>query len=273
MDKIYIKNLEFIGNHGVFPEEKFLQQKFIISVEMETSTRKAGVDDDLNHSTHYGFVAEDIEKVFFSQSFDLIEALAENIAKTILIKYSLIKNVKVIVKKPWAPIKKHFDFVAIEIYRSRNIAYLSIGSNIGNLKENLKNAISAISTLENTTITKTSTFLETKPFGNIEQDNFLNACLEITTLSTPQELLKELLNIENILGRTREIKWGPRVIDLDILLFNDLIVQDENLAIPHPWMCERSFVLDPLNEIAPNLIHPLEKKYISRLKRDLYKSL
>ncbi|MGL5356192.1 MAG: dihydroneopterin aldolase, partial [Cetobacterium sp.] len=113
MDKIYIENLEFIGNHGVFPEEKFLEQKFIISVEMETCTRKAGIHDDLNFSTHYGFVAEDIEKVFFSKSFDLIEALAENIATTILIKYSFIKNIKVIVKKPWAPIKKHFDFVAI----------------------------------------------------------------------------------------------------------------------------------------------------------------
>lgn len=273
MDKIYIENLEFIGNHGVFPEEKFLEQKFIISVEMETCTRKAGIHDDLNFSTHYGFVAEDIEKVFFSKSFDLIEALAENIATTILIKYSFIKNIKVIVKKPWAPIKKHFDFVAIEIYRSRNTAYLSIGSNIGNLKDNLNNALSSIKHLENITIKKVSNFLETKPFGNIEQNNFLNACLEIETLFTPQELLKELLSIENKLGRVRDIKWGPRVIDLDILLFNNSIIQDDNLAIPHPWMCERSFVLDPLNEIAPNVIHPLEKKQISRLKRDLDKSL
>ena len=93
MDKIYIKNLEFIGNHGVFAEEKFLQQKFIISIEMETCTRKAGVNDDLYHSTHYGFVSDDVERVFFSKSFDLIEALAEAIAKEILIKYSLIKNV------------------------------------------------------------------------------------------------------------------------------------------------------------------------------------
>ncbi|MGL4652416.1 2-amino-4-hydroxy-6-hydroxymethyldihydropteridine diphosphokinase [Cetobacterium sp.] len=272
MDKIYIENLEFIGNHGVFPEEKFLQQKFIVSVEMETCTRKAGVDDDLNYSTHYGFVSEDIERVFFFKSFDLIEALAEAIAKEILVKYSLIKNVKVTIKKPWAPIKKHFDFVAVEITRSQNKAYLSIGTNIGNLKENLENAIELINRLENTSITKISSLLETEPFGDVVQDNFLNACLEIKTLFTPQELLKELLNIELELGRVRDIKWGPRVIDLDILLFNDMIIQDENLAIPHPWMCERSFVLDPLSEIAPNVIHPLEKKYISTLKRDLDKS-
>ncbi|MGL5702811.1 MAG: 2-amino-4-hydroxy-6-hydroxymethyldihydropteridine diphosphokinase, partial [Cetobacterium sp.] len=112
----------------------------------------------------------------------------------------------------------------------------------------------------------------TEPFGDVIQDNFLNACLEVQTLFTPQELLKALLNIELELGRVREIKWGPRVIDLDILLFNDMVIQDENLAIPHPWMCERSFVLDPLSEIAPNVIHPLERKYISTLKRDLDKS-
>ncbi len=273
MDKIYIENLEFIGNHGVFPEEKFLHQKFIISVTMETCTRKAGVGDDLTHSTHYGFVSEDIERVFFSKSFDLIEALAENIAKEILIKYPLIKNVKVMVKKHWAPIKKHFDFVAVEITRSRNIAYLSIGTNIGNLKSNLEEAITNISSLENTQIKKISNFLETEPFGDVKQDNFLNACLEIETLFTPQELLKELLNIEIKMGRIREIKWGPRIIDLDILLFNNFIVQEENLVIPHPWMCERSFVLDPLNEIAPNIVHPLENKYISMLKRDLDKSI
>lgn len=272
MDKIYIKNLEFIGNHGVFAEEKFLQQKFSISIEMETSTRKAGVGDDLNHSTHYGFVSDDIEKVFFSKSFDLIEALAEAIASKILTKYPLIKNVKVKIKKPWAPIKKHFDYVAVEITRSRNISYLSLGTNIGNLKANLDTAISHISNLENTRVTKISNFLETKPFGNIAQNNFLNACLEIETLFTPQELLEKLLEIEIMMGRVREIKWGPRIIDIDILLFNNLIIADDNLAIPHPWMCERSFVLDPLNEIAPNIVHPLENKHISTLKRALDKS-
>lgn len=172
MDKIYIENLEFIGNHGVFQEEKFLQQKFVISVEMDTCTRKAGIGDDLTQSTHYGFVADDIEKIFFSKSFDLIEALAESIAEMILLKYSLIKNVKVTIKKPWAPIKKHFDFVAVEISRSRNISYLSIGTNIGDLKHNLETAIEHISKVKNTKVLSVSSFLETEPFGDVVQDNF-----------------------------------------------------------------------------------------------------
>lgn len=271
MDKIYIENLEFIGNHGVFEEEKILHQKFSISLELTTSTRKAGINDDIHSSTHYGFVADDVEKVFFSTSFALIEALAEAIAETILIKYPLISAVKVLVKKPWAPIKKHFDYVAVEISRSRNKVYLSIGTNIGNLKQNLNIAIEEIGKLKNTKVTKISSFLETEPFGDIVQDNFLNACLEIETLSTPQELLNQLLSIEKSMGRVREIKWGPRIIDLDILLFNSLIVEDDNLAIPHPYMCERSFVLLPLSEIAPNVIHPLEKKTITTLNRILKK--
>ncbi len=271
MDKIYISNLEFIGNHGVFPEEKFLQQKFSISLEMETCTRKAGLGDDLTHSTHYGFVSEDVEKIFFSKSFDLIEALAESIAQEILIKYPLIKKIKVLIKKPWAPIKKHFDYVAVEANRSRNKVYLSIGTNIGNLYDNLNSAISQIDALNFTRVSNISSFLETEPFGDIEQNNFLNACLEVETLSTPQELLENLLQIEKNMGRIRDIKWGPRLIDLDILLFNSEVIEDNNLAIPHPWMCERSFVLDPLSEIAPNIVHPLERKTITTLKRILDK--
>lgn len=267
MDKICIENLEFIGNHGVFKEEKFLEQKFIISIKMETNTRRAGVTGDLSASTHYGNVADDIEKVFFSDSFDLIETLAEKIAEKILSSYPLVTRVEVIVKKPWAPIKKHFDYVSVEIQRSRNIVYLSIGSNLGDKKKNLELAINKIEILENTKVNKISSFLETEPFGDIIQDNFLNACLEIETLYHCEEFLNLLLSIEEDMGRVREIKWGPRIIDLDILFFNDEIYQKNNLAVPHPYICERAFVLSPLSEIAPNFIHPLEKKTILQLER------
>jgi dihydroneopterin aldolase/2-amino-4-hydroxy-6-hydroxymethyldihydropteridine diphosphokinase len=267
MDRICIENLEFIGNHGVFKEEKFLEQKFIISVRMETDTRKAGVSGELESSTHYGNVAEDIEKVFFSDSFDLIETLAEKIAEKILSCYPLISKVEVIVKKPWAPIKKHFDYVSVEIQRSRNIIYLSIGSNIGDKRKNLEVAIEKISKISNTKIKNVSTFLETEPFGDIIQENFLNACLKVETLFPCEEFLNLLLDIEKDMGRIRDKKWGPRIIDLDILFFNDELYQKNNLSVPHPYICERAFVLIPLAEIAPNFIHPLEKKTILQLER------
>ena len=273
MDKIIIENLELIAEHGVFKEEKFLGQKFIISVEMTTDTREAGKTGNLNASTHYGFVADDIEKIFTSQSFDLIETCAEKIAEMILTKYPLISEVKVTVKKPWAPIRKHFDFVAVEITRKWHTVYLSLGTNMGDKKKNLLEAIEKIGKLENTKVTSQSTILETEPFGYTEQDMFLNACIEIKTLFTPQELLEKLLNIELEMGRVRTIKWGPRIIDIDILFFDDEIIQDKNLAVPHPWISERMFVLEPLCEIAPNLIHPLERKPVATLKRILEKEL
>lgn len=273
MDKIIIENLELIAEHGVFKEEKFLGQKFIISVEMTTDTREAGKTGNLNASTHYGFVADDIEKIFTSQSFDLIETCAEKIAEMILTKYPLISEVKVTVKKPWAPIRKHFDFVAVEITRKWHTVYLSLGTNMGDKKKNLLEAIEKIGKLENTKVTSQSTILETEPFGYTEQDMFLNACIEIKTLFTPQELLEKLLGLELEMGRVRTIKWGPRIIDIDILFFDDEIIQDKNLAVPHPWISERMFVLEPLCEIAPNLIHPLERKPVATLKRILEKEL
>lgn len=269
MDKIYINNLEFIGFHGVFPEEKKLGQKFLVSLELTVDTREAGKTGDLTKSVHYGLVAQDVEKLFLEKSIDLIETCAENIAEMVLKKYELVKEVKVIVKKPWAPLQMHFENVAVEITRKWHRVYLSLGSNIGNKRKNLLEAIRKIGELENTEVVKSSTILETEPFGYLEQDNFLNACLEIKTLMTAQEFLKEILQIELDMGRVRELKWGPRIIDIDILFYDKEIIEEDNLVVPHPWICEREFVLEPLAEIAPNYIHPLEKKTISILDKKL----
>lgn len=267
MDKIIIKNLELIAEHGVFKEEKFLGQKFIITIEMITDTRIAGKTDNLNYSTHYGMVANDIEKIFTSQTFNLLETCAEKIAEIILKKYTLIKEIKVSIKKPWAPIKKHFDYVAVEIVRKWHIVFLSLGTNIGDKKENILTAINNINNIKNTEILKKSQILETRPFGYTDQDNFLNSCLKIKTLLTPQELLTKLLQIEKDMGRKRLIKWGPRIIDIDILFYDNNIISEDNLSVPHPYITERMFVLEPLSEIAPNFIHPLERKSISTLKK------
>lgn len=272
MDKIYINNLEFIGFHGVFPEEKKLGQKFLVSLELIVDTKEAGKTGDLTKSVHYGLVAQDVERVFLEKSIDLIETCAENIAEMVLKKYELVKEVKVTVKKPWAPLQMHFENVAVEISRKWHKVYLSLGSNMGDKRENLLEAIKRVGELENTEVVKSSTILETEPFGYIEQDNFLNACLEVKTLLTPQEFLSSILKIELDMGRVREIKWGPRVIDIDILFYDNEIIQEDNLAVPHPWICEREFVLEPLSEIAPNYVHPLERKTIMMLARKLKES-
>ena len=272
-DKIYIEDLEIIAYHGVLKEEKKLGQRFSISLTIQTDFREAGKSDDLTKTISYAEVCDDIERIFLTAKYNLIEKCAEEIAEFLLEKYSKITELKVKIKKPWAPVKKAIDHVAVEIVRKRHKAYISLGSNMGDKEKNLNDALSKIKKIPGTKLKKLSGFITTKPFGYTEQDDFLNAAAELETLLMPEELLKELLAVEKKLGRIRDIKWGPRLIDLDILIFDDEIIDEENLTIPHPWMSERMFVLEPLAEIAPNVVHPLSRKRIRELKNDLEKSL
>ena len=268
-DKIYIKDLELIAYHGVLAEEKELGQKFLISLEINTSLRKAGLTDDLTKTVSYADICDDIEQLFLSKKNDLLEKCAEEIAELILKKNKIILEVKVKIKKPWAPVRKIVDYAAVEIVRKRHRVYISFGSNLGNKSENITIALDKINKLTNTEIMKKSTIIETEPFGNVEQDVFLNGVVELETLMDSDELLESLLNIEEEMGRVREIKWGPRIIDLDILLYDDDVINEENLTVPHPWMNERMFVLEPLSEIAPNAVYPLNGNRIWELKKQL----
>ena len=133
------------------------------------------------------------------------------------------------------------------------IAYIGIGSNIGNRDEFLYKALKALSNDSAILVRDVSSIYETDPVGFTNQPAFLNMVAEIETSLQPLELLSSLQKIEEKLGRTREIKWGPRTIDLDILLYNQENMKSERLIIPHPRMKERGFVLIPLFELAPHL--------------------
>ncbi|PWA12147.1 2-amino-4-hydroxy-6-hydroxymethyldihydropteridine diphosphokinase [Pueribacillus theae] len=133
------------------------------------------------------------------------------------------------------------------------IAYIGLGSNIGNRDEYLYKALKALGNDSAMLVRDVSSIYETDPVGFTEQPAFLNMVAEIETSLQPLELLASLQKIEDKLGRTREIKWGPRTIDLDILLYNQETVKSERLIIPHPRMKERGFVLIPLFELAPHL--------------------
>jgi len=135
-------------------------------------------------------------------------------------------------------------------------AYIGIGSNIGNRQANIKRALDLLNSNENIEVSAVSSLVETAPVGYTEQPNFINAAAELYTNLTPRELLNTLLAIENQMGRTREVRWGPRVIDLDLLLYNNEHINEDGLQVPHPRIMERAFVLLPLAEIAPELILP-----------------
>lgn len=150
-----------------------------------------------------------------------------------------------------------------------NIVFVGIGSNEGDKILNLKKAVKEISILNYCVVESVSSVYETLPFGNLNQANFLNAVLKIKTTLTLNELFVQLKGIEKKLGRIKREKWGPREIDLDILLYNDLIFSDEIITLPHEGLIYRDFVLVPLVEIEPELFHPVFKRKVSEFISEL----
>ncbi len=271
MDKIYIKDLEIFANHGYFQEEKKLGQKFILSFELDLDLSGAGEEDNLDKTVHYGILCEEIEKEFTKTSYDLIEKAAEEIVNFILLKYEAVDKVKLKLKKPWAPVRKHLDYVAIEIERQWHKAYIAIGSNLGDKEKNIREALEIISNSKHTKINKIAKYYNTEPVGYTDQGEFLNTAIEIKTLLNPKNLMKFLLEVEKSLKRERIIKWGPRTLDLDVIFYDDLISSDEEIIIPHPRMEERLFVLNPLCDIASYKLHPILNKRIIDIRDSILK--
>jgi 2-amino-4-hydroxy-6-hydroxymethyldihydropteridine diphosphokinase len=147
------------------------------------------------------------------------------------------------------------------------IAYVSLGSNMGDREENIDQAIALLA--EAGRVTAISSLYATEPVGYKEQEDFLNAVAAVETALSAPDLLARCLSIEDRLGRSRSMRWGPRTIDLDILLYGDAILNTPTLQIPHPRMAERKFVLEPLAEIAPAAVHPVLLRTAAELLREL----
>ncbi len=143
------------------------------------------------------------------------------------------------------------------------VAYIGIGSNIGNRQENLEKSIEEMKKMRSTCVNKTSSFYDTEPVGFVDQDRFLNAVVEIHTSLFPRELLNNLQQIEILLKRKKTRHWGPRTIDLDILFYGNHKIQEKDLVIPHERLTERAFVLAPMAEIAPSFVNPATGQKIS----------
>lgn len=137
-------------------------------------------------------------------------------------------------------------------------AYIGLGSNMGRRKKNVAAALNALETTREIEVIQVSGLYETDPVGGPEdQPSFINAVAHLKTTLSPERLLAVCINIEESLGRKREIRWGPRTIDLDLLIYDEEIRATPELILPHPLMHERRFVMEPLVEISPNLVHPM----------------
>ena len=272
-DQIKITDLEVFANHGVFPEENKLGQKFLVSAVLYTDTRKAGKTDDLTASIHYGEVSAFITKYMKEHTYQLLERVAETLAEEMLKSISGLCKIDLEIKKPWAPVGLPMKTVSVKISREWHTTYIALGSNIGDSETYLNEAVEKIGQIPTCTVEKVSSYLVTEPYGVTDQPDFLNACLKMQTLLYPEELLKELNRIEKEAGRERIIHWGPRTLDLDILLYDDIVLEEDDLCIPHVEMHKRSFVLEPLAEIAPYKRHPVYGKTVREMLEEIQAQL
>lgn len=147
-------------------------------------------------------------------------------------------------------------------------AFIALGSNLGNLKKNLDTAIKNIKE-QGIEVLAVSDYISTEPYGVTDQPKFLNAVIKVVTTLEPLALLRTILGIENKMGRVRKRHWGERNIDLDLILYEDVVMYTEELKLPHPDMQNRDFVLVPMAQIAPDVVHPVFNKTMAELKNEL----
>lgn len=269
MDEIRIENLKVYAYHGVFPEENKKGQEFYVNAVLYTDTREAGKKDDLSLSTNYGEVCMMIHTYMTECTVKLLETLAEGMAEEILLQFPNIRKLDLEIRKPQAPIPLPFESVSVKITRGWHKVYLAFGSNIGDREIYIEHALHALKNQKYCKLGKVSSILRTTPYGGQAEGEFLNGALEMDTLLPAEELLDVLHKIEATEGRERIVHWGSRTLDLDILFYDNQVINTERLQIPHMDMENRDFVLQPLCEIAPFFRHPVTGLTVSQMLSNL----
>ena len=269
MDKIIIDNLRVFCNHGVYEEEKQNGQNFYVSAILYLDTYPAGVTDELDKSVNYAELCHSITQFMKNNRYNLIEAVAHRLSEHIFAYSGFIRGIDLKISKPEAPIGLPFKNISVEINRRWRKTYVAVGSNMGDSYSIIDEAVKKMSANPAIRLMKKSSLIVTKPYGGVEQPDFINGVLELETYLEPEKLLDYLNSLEKEAGRTRDIHWGPRTLDLDIILYDNEIINSEKLIVPHIDMESRSFVLDPLCEIAPYAYNPRLGKNASQLQKEL----
>lgn len=264
-DAIRVAGISARGFHGVFPEEKRDGQQFVVDVALEADLTAAGESDDLADTVNYAEVAAMVVERIEGPSFDLIERLAAVIAEDVLgsdLSALLVDAVVVTVHKPQAPVGVPFGDVTVTVRRERPAVPVTIalGTNLGDRCATLAFAEDALLERVVTGPVVVSDYVETDPVGGPDQPDYLNAVVTGWTRLSPARVLRELQAIEAGAGRVREIRWGARTLDLDLIQYGDprrgtdIRSDREWLTLPHPRAGERGFVLVPWLDADPDAV-------------------
>ena len=227
--------------------------------------------DNLEFSTDYGSVCSLIQEVMTQNTFSLIESVAQKTAVEILKNFPLVESLDLEIRKPEAPVEMEFESLSVKIHRGWHTAVIALGSNIGDSRKYIENAVEQFENSEYVKNIKVSELIVTKPYGYTEQDDFLNGAMICKTVLSPQSLLDFMHTIENSADRRREIHWGPRTLDLDLIFYDDAVIDTPDLTVPHIDMQNRAFVLEPLNSISPYYRHPVLNLTVAQLFEKLKK--
>lgn len=267
MFKILIKNLNLFGYHGVKEIEKKSGQNFLFNIEISLDEKIVLKSDDLKDTLNYSEVIKVLKKVNNSKQFNLLETLSMTIADRIMEMSPLVSKISVRIEKTSPPIKENLKSVGVKyvlnradykIKKSKTAGidvYLSLGSNMGGREDNLRKAVDIIKSNPDFDLIRVSSIYETEPMYFKDQDYFYNIVLycRVDERLGPFEIVGFLKDIEWGLGRRKAKQiYGPRIIDVDLLYYGEVILQSDFLTIPHPKITERKFVLLPLSEIAPD---------------------
>lgn len=204
-DEIRIEELKVFAHHGVYDFETENGQNFFVNAILYTDTHKAGRTDVLEDSTNYGEVCQFINDFLKNHTYQLLEAAAEHVTEALLLHFPLVKGISFEIRKPQAPIALPFGSVSVKIERFWHTAYVALGSNMGDKKKYLDDALAQLQTNPCIRLKQTASYRETEPYGGVEQESFLNSMCQIETLLDPNELLEELHRIEQLADRKREI--------------------------------------------------------------------
>ncbi|HLH59330.1 MAG TPA: 2-amino-4-hydroxy-6-hydroxymethyldihydropteridine diphosphokinase [Streptosporangiaceae bacterium] len=251
LDLIEIRGLRVRGRHGVLESERRDGQEFLIDAVLGVDTRAAAAADDLARTVDYAALSERLAAIVAGEPVRLIETLADRLA-VVCLADPAVQEARVTVHKPQAPLARPFGDVSVTICRARrNRAVLALGSNLGDRLQTLQRAVDALAASAGIEVLSVSPVYETAPVGGPDQPDYLNAVVLADTSLPPGDVLARAHEIEAAARRTREVRWGPRTLDIDVIAYGDHVSGDPGLTLPHPRAHERAFVLAPWLDVDP----------------------